>query len=318
MPLNYLLTGSTGGLGSLILDYFTTHFPPSQLTTHGITYAASSSNPDNAHRFTSKNIPFRTVNYDDPTTLDIAFQDVENLFFVSTNTFDVEKRRRQHLNVVEAAKRNGVKHVWYTSLAFGGLNSNSKAAVQQAHYMTEEMLRESGINYTSIREGIYTEAFPLFINWYPESTTLYLPSSSSSLSGKIAFTLRSELAEATAKLMLRGGHDRSIVLLTASEPVSFQEIVEVINETTNREVKIQIVDPETYVRLNSENDIGGKPEGFFRQLVGWFESIEMGEAAFTDGLMAEVLGREPVTPREAVRGLLRRERDYTWHQNYIK
>ncbi|GLB07360.1 hypothetical protein AtubIFM57258_002691 [Aspergillus tubingensis] len=314
MPLTYLLTGSTGGLGSLILDYFTTHFPPAQETTHGVSYAASSSNPSNSDRFTSKNIPFRTVNYDDPSTLDIAFKDVENLFFVSTNTFDVEKRRRQHLNVVEAAKRNGVKHVWYTSLAFGGLGSDSKAAVQQAHYMTEDMLRESGINYTSIREGFYTEAFPVFINWYPQSTTLYLPSSS----GNIAFTLRSELAEATAKLMLKGGHDKEIVLLTASEPVSVQDIVDVINETTGRGVKIEVVDPETYVRINAENDIGGKAEGFFRQLVGWFESIENGEAGFTDGLMGEVLGREPVTPREAVRGLLEGERDYTWHQNYSK
>ncbi|BCS01951.1 putative NmrA-like family protein [Aspergillus luchuensis] len=314
MPLTYLLTGSTGGLGSLILDYFTSHFPPAQESTHGVSYAASSSNPSNSDRFTSKGIPFRTVNYDDPSTLDIAFKDVENLFFVSTNTFDVEKRRRQHLNVVEAAKRNGVKHVWYTSLAFGGLGSDSKAAVQQAHYMTEDMLKESGVNYTSIREGIYTEAFPLFINWYPQSTTLYLPSSS----GKIAFTLRSELAEATAKLMLKGGHDREIVLLTASEPVSVQDIVDVINETTDREVKIEVVDPETYVRLNAENDFGGKAEGFFRQLVGWFESIENGEAGFTDGLMGEVLEREPVTPREAVRGLLERERDYTWHQNYSK
>ncbi|RDH37754.1 NAD(P)-binding protein [Aspergillus welwitschiae] len=316
MPLNYLLTGSTGGLGSLILDYFTTHFPPTQesSTTNSITYAAASSNPSNSHRFTSKGIPFRTVNYDDPETLDVAFKDVENLFFVSTDTFDVEKRRRQHLNVVEAAKRNGVKHVWYTSLAFGGLGSNSKAAVQQAHYMTEDMLRESGINYTSIREGIYTEAFPLFLNWYPQSTTLYLPSAS----GKIAFTLRSELAEATAKLILKGGHDKEVVLFTASEPVSMQEIVEVINETTHREVKIKIVDPETYVRVNAENDIGGKAEGFFRQLVGWFESIENGEAGFTDGLMGEVLGREPVTPREAIRGLLEKEKDYTWHQNYSK
>ncbi|GFN12540.1 putative NmrA-like family protein [Aspergillus tubingensis] len=312
MPLTYLLTGSTGGLGSLVLDYFTSHFPPAQEPTHGVSYAASSSNPSNSDRFTSKGIPFRTVNYDDPSTLDIAFKDVDNLFFVSTNTFDVEKRRRQHLNVVEAAKRNGVKHVWYTSLAFGGLESDSKAAVQQAHYMTEDMLKESGVNYTSIREGFYTEAFPVFINWYPQSTTLYLPSSS----GKIAFTLRSELGEATAKLMLKGGHDKEIVLLTASEPVSVQDIVDVINNTTDREVKIEIVDPETYVRLNAENDIGGKAEGFFRQLVGWFESIENGEAGFTDGLMGEVLGREPVTPREAVRGLLSRERDYTWHQNY--
>lgn len=32
--------------------------------------------------------------------------------------------------------------VWYTSLAFGGFRSDSKAAIQQAHLMTEDMLKE--------------------------------------------------------------------------------------------------------------------------------------------------------------------------------
>jgi hypothetical protein len=35
-----------------------------------------------------------------------------------------------------------LRQVWYTSLAFGGFSSDSKATVQQAHLMTEEMLRE--------------------------------------------------------------------------------------------------------------------------------------------------------------------------------
>ncbi|PYI06710.1 NAD(P)-binding protein [Aspergillus sclerotiicarbonarius CBS 121057] len=309
MPLKYLLTGSTGGLGAQILNYFTANLPTS-------TFAASSSNPSNSSKFTSQGIQFRTVNYDDPSTLEDAFQDVENLLFVSTNTFDVERRRRQHQNVVDAARKLGVKHVWYTSLAFGGFESNSKASVQQAHYMTEEMLKISGITYTSIREGVYTEAFPLFLNWYPSTKILYLPSGGST--GKIAFTLRSELAEATAKLMVTGGHENEIVLLTAGESISVSEIVEIINQITGREVKIELVEPETYVRVNAEGDEGGKAEAFFRKLVGWFEGIARGELESTHGLMAEVLGREPVGAKRGIEELLEGERDYTWHQNYAK
>lgn len=32
--------------------------------------------------------------------------------------------------------------VWYTSLAFGGFRSDSKADVQRAHLLTEDMMRE--------------------------------------------------------------------------------------------------------------------------------------------------------------------------------
>lgn len=174
----------------------------------------------------------------------------------------------------------------------------------------------SGITFTSIREGVYADAFPLFLNWYPDTTTVSLPAD-----GRCAFTLRKELGEANARLMLQGGHENEIVLLAAGETISFAEAVDVINETTGRNVRFQIVPAEEYVRLSAANDQGGKPAEFFRALVSWYESIAKsiakGEISHTDPLMREVLGREPTTPREAIRGFLLENRDYTWHQNYV-
>ncbi|KAF4266766.1 hypothetical protein KXW98_000277 [Aspergillus fumigatus] len=305
MTLKYLITGATGGLGKEVLAYFEANRPSSE-------YAAASSRESNRKQFEERGIAFRHVDYDDPRTLDAAFPGVENLFFVSTNVFDNEKRIKQHRNFVEAAKRAGVKHVWYTSLAFGGLKSDSKAAIQQAHLQTEDLLRESGLTFTSIREGVYADAFPLFINWYPDTTTVSLPAD-----GRCAFTLRKELGEANARLMLQGGHENEIVLLTAGETISFAETVDVINETTGRNVRFQIVSPEEYVRLSAANDQGGKPAEFFQALVSWYDSVAQGEISHTHPLMKEVLGREPTTPREAIRGFLLENRDYTWHQNYV-
>ncbi|KAJ5689937.1 hypothetical protein N7462_004329 [Penicillium macrosclerotiorum] len=304
MTLKYLITGATGGLGAQVLSYLVANVPASE-------YAAASSNEANRKRFEDRGIAFRVVNYDDPSSMETAFKDVENLFFVSTNTFDVEKRRKQHQSFVDIAKKSNVKHVWYTSLAFGGFSSDSKADVQQAHLMTEEMLRQSGVNFTSIREGIYTDAFPVFMGWYPSTSTVYLPSD-----GPIAFTLRDELGEATARLMVRGGHDKEIVLLTAHETITFSEIVDVINETTGRQVQVQFVSPEEFVRLQAADE-GGKPEAFFRKLLTWHESISQGGAGVTDPLMTELLGRAPVPAREAIRALLTENREYEWHQNYV-
>lgn len=135
MTLKYLITGATGGIGSGVLSYFQTHLPTSS-------FAASSSDSSSASRFTSQGIEFRHVDYNDRTVLDEAFQRVENLLFVSSNTFDNELRTRQHGNVVDAAKKAGVGHVWYTSLAFGGFGDDSNTAVQQAHIATEKLLKE--------------------------------------------------------------------------------------------------------------------------------------------------------------------------------
>ncbi|KAJ6139927.1 hypothetical protein N7471_006413 [Penicillium samsonianum] len=305
MTLKYLITGATGGLGAGVLSYFAANIPASE-------YAVASSKEENRKQFEDRGIAFRVASYDDPQTLETAFEDVENLFFVSTNTFDIEKRRKQHENFVIAAKKMNVKHVWYTSLAFGGYNSDSKAGVQQGHLMTEEMLRQSGINFTSIREGLYTDAFPIFMGWYPSTSTVYLPSD-----GPMAFTLRSELGEANARLMIQGGHDREIVLLTAQKTITFSEIVDLINETTGRNVQFELVSPEEFVRLKAADDEGGKPEGFFQVLLSWYESISKGETSTIDPLMAEVLGRQPVPPHEAIRALLTENPDYEWHQNYV-
>lgn len=159
MPLKYLITGATGGLGEKVLAYFVANRPASE-------FAAASSRESNRKQFEDRGIAFRHANYDDPVCLESAFQDVENLLFVSTNVFDNEKRQKQHENFINAAKKVGVKHVcnsfpflssstliesflsnilfqvWYTSLAFGGLESTSKAAVQQVHLITEDLLKK--------------------------------------------------------------------------------------------------------------------------------------------------------------------------------
>jgi len=148
------------------------------------------------------------------------------------------------------------------------------------------------------------------MGWYPSSSTVCLPSD-----GPVAFTLRAELGEATARLMIRGGHDREIVLLTAQETITFSEIVDLINETTGRRVQFKIVSPQEFVRVNAD-DVGGKPEGFFKALVSWYDGISKGETSTIDPLMADLLGRDPVSPTEAIRGLLTGDRNYEWHQNY--
>ncbi|KAL4971012.1 putative NmrA-like family protein [Aspergillus stella-maris] len=304
MTLKYLIAGATGGLGQEVLNYFVANVPSTK-------FAAASSSPANRVRFEQRGIAFRHVNYDDEGSLDSGLKDVENLLFVSTNSFDNEERDRQHRRLISAAKRAGVKHVWYTSLAFGGFSNDSKAAIQKVHLTTERLLRESGLTYTSIREGVYLEAFPVFMNWYPDSKTVSLPAD-----GEIAYTRRAELGEATARLMIKGGHENEIVLLTAEETITAKEVVDVINESTNRQVEFKLVSSEEYVAVNGANDQGGKPTAFFEKVASWWEDIGQGALRTTSPLMCEVLGRKPTGPEEGLREIMSQNPDYIWHQNY--
>ncbi|KAJ7268259.1 NmrA-like family protein [Mycena rebaudengoi] len=307
------IMGASSGLGAAVLAHLKATLPS------GDTLIASSSNPTKESLFTTRGIAFRHADYDDTASLASAFSGVDKLLFVSSPTFDNAKRLLQHQCVVDAAAAARVGHVYYTSLAFGGLGDGSAVAVQAAHLETERMLARSGVvAYTSVREGIYANAFPLFINWFPESDEVVFPGTGTD-EGGIALALREELGEATANVM-RGGRwdDQTKILLSGSEVMSLREVVGIINETTGRDVKVRLVDAEEYVREGVRGPGRAKGEVFFRSRISWFEGLVKGEGAHVTGTLKEALGREPTGGREALRGLLRETGgNYTWHQNEV-
>jgi hypothetical protein len=116
--------------------------------------------------------------------------------------------------------------------------------------------------------------------------------------------------------MLRGGFENMTILLTAGETITAKELVMVINETTGRCVELQYVSPEEFMRESELHDKGGKSRAFFEVLASLWKAATCGELRTTTGLMREILGRDPMTPRDAVRQLLVEDRDHTWHQMY--
>ncbi|GME28716.1 NmrA-like protein [Neofusicoccum parvum] len=309
-PVEYLITGATGGLGTAILStLLRSGVPQSQI-------AVGSSRDHLGSTYEARGLQFRHTDFESITSLMRAFQGVKKLFFVSTNTIDNEKRKQQHRNVVTAAEQAGVGRVYYSSLGIGGVDGTPwDVELMVAHLETERMLRESQLVWTSVREGMYADAFPCFLNWYPKDPqqVLYLP-----CDGTVAFALREELGEATAKLMMRGGFEKQNVLLTGPRAVKLSSIVNIINTASSRAVRIEYVSDEEYVRRNVSKDIGGKSEAFFRNWVTLLHGFEAGHAAAVSPLMSELLGRPARDGEQAAQLLLRRDRDYTWHQNYLK
>ncbi|EEH43216.2 uncharacterized protein PADG_08036 [Paracoccidioides brasiliensis Pb18] len=342
---NYLVTGSTSGLGASVLaTLYKSVNDPAQII-------ASSSRAEAADEL-QKDYPgtqFRITDYDDLSGLEKAFKGVERLFFVSTPTVDVTRRAQQHSNVIEAAKKATVGHVYYSSLAFGGYKSDSKAIVQAAHLITEEQLKRfippircvqpfhfdidpplspfrSGVPYTSVREGIYADAFPIFSAWYPDTTIIYIPTD-----GLITWTPRTELGEATAKLMLRDPstlsslirNDDNIALLTGPRAYTFADLATTLTRATGTKIAVQQVPRDKYAAVVARNDAkegrGGKSARFWEVWASLLDAVGQGEAATVDPLMGELLGRPPRDGMEYIEELVREAAPrggYTWHQNY--
>ncbi|RPB16392.1 NAD(P)-binding protein [Morchella conica CCBAS932] len=304
--MSITVTGATGGLGRATLGYlseFTSSTGPSIVgTTRSLSRAPQ-----------IPNATFRVGDFDTPSTLDTAFAGAAKVLIVSTDSFDNEKRLIQHKNAIDACVRAGVGRVYYTSLAINGNRENSVSELQHTHLETEKLLKESGLSYTIIREGVYTEAFPLFLSWTPESKSVILP-----YDGPIAFASRTELAEGTARLLLSDDEKyvNSTVVLTGPEALTLTQVAEVIRGELGNELVVEKVGLEEYVKGLVER--GERPEAFARSWATTLKAFEDGEAGDVHGTLEELLGRQPRGAREVVRGLVKEGLEnggYKWHQN---
>ncbi|KAH0612847.1 uncharacterized protein H6S33_009227 [Morchella sextelata] len=304
--MSIIVTGATGGLGRATLGYlseFSSSTGPSIVgTTRSLSRAPQ-----------IPNVTFRVGDFDTPSTLNTAFAGAAKVLIVSTDSFDNEQRLIQHKNAIDACVRAGVGRVYYTSLAINGSREHSVSELQHTHLETERLLKESGLSYTIIREGVYTEAFPLYLSWTPASKSIILPHD-----GPIAFASRTELAEGTARLLLSDDekYANSIVVLTGPEALTLTRVAEVIRDELGNELVVEKVGLGEYVKGLVER--GERSEAFARSWATTLKAFENGEAGDVHGALEELLGRRPRGAGEVVRGLVKEGLEnggYRWHQN---
>ncbi|WP_127549309.1 NAD(P)H-binding protein [Actinoplanes sp. OR16] len=163
-----LVTGANGQLASLIL---------AELDARGVPAIGASRTPTGSRR---------RLDFDDPASLDLT--GVTTLVLVSAGYAEDDRVVARHRAVLDAAVRDGVHHVIYTSLTTAG----DHLAFAPAHRATERMIRDSGLAWTVLRNGLYAELFGALLTWTPDG--LESPFGD----GILAAVTRADLAAAAA------------------------------------------------------------------------------------------------------------------------
>ncbi|KAL4781986.1 hypothetical protein BJX76DRAFT_306799 [Aspergillus varians] len=282
---------AAGALGSSITNHFLKLVPASQL----ILIARK---PESLSQERDAGATIRHADYDGPSTLDHAFDGVDVLMLISYASFEIEHRIQAHKKAITAAVASGVKHLFYSSLAFAGdCTNHSVAHVMGAHLATENYLAQldGPMTYTVLREGLYSESFPIYTAWFD----LAAPSDEITIphDGKgpgLAWVKRDELGEASAKLVVSRAAGTAdfpyvgkVLLLTGPREVSLEETVRVLGRAVGKDVRIR----EHGVDLARE------------WATAW-EAIRLGETAVVTPTLKEILGREPEDYETTIRGLV--------------
>ena len=194
-------------------------------------------------------------------------------------------------------------------------------------HMLISFLDSSGLKFLSLRAGVYTDAFPLYLNWYPSSTKVLLPDTQPPVSeGRIAFTSRDELGEGMAALMAKGldafpsikpRTDKNIVLLTSQATNTLEDLVHPISQVTGGELPIEYLERNEWIAASAKDDVGNKPRAWFEARLVVLEGFNRGDAETVDDALATLLGRAPETCFDGVQRLLRDDGGFTWHQNHM-
>lgn len=270
------ITGATGQLGRLVIEKLKTKVPATDMVALARSTAKAA----------DMGVEAREADYDTPETLERALSGVDTLLLISSS--EVGKRATQHHNVIEAAKKAGVKRIVYTSLLHA---DTSPLDLAEEHLATEAELKASGIPFTILRNG-----------WYTENYTSSIPGAlaggaflGSAGEVRVSSATRADFAEAAVAVLTTGGHEGKTYELAGDEAWTLSDLAAEISRQTGREIPYKNLPEAEYAAALKGF---GLPEGFARMIAGWDVGASRG-ALFDDGRQLSKLTGRPTTTLSA-------------------
>lgn len=287
MNLKILVTGGTGGLGSRVVESLRASVPTRE-------FAVGVRDPGKAGELVAQGIEVRKVDFEEPASLDTAFNGVEKLLLISSQG-DNPTRIRQHLNAVAAAKRAQVRFLVYTSCAKA---DTSALSIAEVHRVTEEAIRQTGIPFCILRN-----------NWYLENEIGAIlgaqagaPIATSAGDGRISWATREDYAKAAAAVLLGTGHENKVYELSGPS-ASYADLAAALSKVLGREVPVQHYHDAGMAAFLAGS---GMPDYMVDMIGGLQASIRNGALDVKSRDFETLLGR-PVTPlKTALEQVLKR------------
>jgi len=285
-----LVTGATGNFGSQAIAHLINKGVPAK------DIAALVRSEANDKGLAKQGVDVRIGDYSDVNSMVKAFEGVDQLLLISSSDRGaIENRTKHHINAITAAKEAKVKHITYTSFVRKNGHENSAiAGFQNSHLESEKFLKESGITYTILQNGIYQEMILAFAGEkVAETGTILFPAQE----GKAGWVLREELAEAAINVLTGKGHENKTYSLTNNTSVGFEQIATYISESLSKKVRYISPDVEDFKSILAK---AGVPEIYIGMFVMWATGIAEGMMDLEDNSLETLLGRKPTSVHQFI------------------
>lgn len=276
------ITGATGQLGRLVVEKLKQKTKTDDLV-------ALVRSPERA---ADLGIEAREFDYTKPETLVNAMQGIDHLMMISGS--EVGQRSIQHENVINAAKAAGIKWIVYTSLLRADTSTLSLA---EEHVITEGLLKSSGIPYTVLRNGWYTENYLMSIKEAIASGALL----GSAENGEISSATREDYAEAAAIVLTSDGQVGKVYELAGDEAYTLSDLAAEVARQTGKDFPYKNLPEADYTEVLKSI---GVPEGFAPVIASWDVSVSKGDLFDDSKVLSQLIGRPTTSLEKAVKEAL--------------
>lgn len=284
-----IVTGATGQLGRAVVGRLLELVPAGQI---GVSVRA----PEKARELHAHGVRVRRGDFDDPASLAHAFEDATQVLIVSSNASAYGgDPLAQHRSAIEAARTTGARRIVYTSHMAA---SNASAFPPMLdHAATEEMLRQSGLAWTALRNGFYASSGLQLMGDALKTGVLEAPKD-----GKVSWTAHADLAEAAAILLAdEGRYEGPTPPLTGSQSLDLADLATIASELEAQPVRRQIIPDED---LRAKMAAHGVPERVTAIAQGFYLASRQGEFAAVDPTLERLLGRPPKPVRDVLKAAI--------------
>jgi NAD(P)H dehydrogenase (quinone) len=280
------ITGATGNLGRLVVDALLDRGVPAR------DLVAVVRSPEKATNLAGRGVQVRVADYTQPDTLIAAFAGVDKLLLVSSNA--VGQRHVQHANVVNAARKAGVRLLVYTSIAKADTTRMQLAA---EHRATEALIRDSGLPFVFLRNS-----------WYLENYTGNLAQTltqgailGSAGDGRVSAATRADFAAAAAAVLTEHGHENAVYELGGDHAFTLAELAAEISAQSGTQIRYRDLPAEEFIKVL----VGaGVPEAAAAVYADADLALARGDLLVESGDLRKLIGRPTSTITRAVAAAL--------------
>lgn len=280
-----LVTGANGHLGRAIVECLLARIPSSEIVI-------SVRRPEAAAVLAERGVIVRKGDFAQPATLARAFDGAGQVLVVSSNAAAYgADTMAQHRAAINAARSAGVRRIVYT--AHQAAAAGSEFFPARDHAATEELLRASGLAWTSLRNGFYASSG---LDWVMGRTFYETGVIEAPADGKVSWTDRNDLAMAAAAILLdEGRYDGATPPLTGSQAVDLAEIAEIASKVLGRPIRRKVISDDEF---RAKVTATGAPPQAAEFALSFYRAARKGEFNVTEPTLERLLGRQPTTMRD--------------------